>query len=125
MAEAMAQFLSDRSGIHFTAYRPPNYGGWWFITLIAVSALAIIYMKLDSIKEHLNRDTIGYLCVVASLIFTSGQMWNSIRGPQEPLLSRTILFHEVKGKDIRRFFYRVFSQTQPCNPLIFLGKFTF
>ena len=81
----MAQFLTERSGTQFTAYRPPNYGGWWFITLVAASALAIIYMKLDSIKEHLNRDTIGYICVVASLIFTSGQMWNSIRGPQERL----------------------------------------
>lgn len=88
LAETMAQFLTERSGTQFTAYRPPNYRGWWFITLVAVSALAIIYMKLDSIKEHLNRDTIGYICVVASLIFTSGQMWNSIRGPQYLMRAR-------------------------------------
>ena len=45
-------------------------------------------MKWDVMSEFLNRDTISWVLISACLAFISGQVWNSIRGPQYLMRAR-------------------------------------
>ena len=52
------------------------------------SAIGMIYMKWDVMSEFFNRDTISWVLISACLAFISGQVWNSIRGPQYLMRAR-------------------------------------
>merc|ERR1711953_1498203 len=87
-AESMAKWLKDRSDVVIRVYRPPNHSGTGFLILMTLFAIGMIYMKWDVMSEFLNRDTISWVLISACLAFISGQVWNSIRGPQYLMRAR-------------------------------------
>ena len=58
------------------------------ISQFVILAIGMIYMKWDVMSEFLNRDTISWVLISACLAFISGQVWNSIRGPQYLMRAR-------------------------------------
>lgn len=87
-AETLATWIQDRTQIQIRVYRPPNYSNVGFILLITCSIAAIMYMKWSRVNNLLNRETISWVLITAVLAFISGQMWNSIRGPQYLMRAR-------------------------------------
>ena len=55
-------------------------------------------MKWDVMSEFLNRDTISWVLISACLAFISGQVWNSIRGPQYLMRARGKLLSNAYSK---------------------------
>merc|ERR1712241_734548 len=63
-ADAIANFIKDRTEVNIRVFRPPNYQGTiLFVTIMAMVSLVFVFIMI------------------------SGQMWNHIRGP--PFVQRT------------------------------------
>lgn len=87
-AEHMAKWLYERSGHAIQVYRPPSHGSTGFIFIFAISILAVVYIKWDAIGDVFTRDNVSWMLIAACLAFISGQVWNSIRGPQYLMRAR-------------------------------------
>jgi len=88
MAESMSKWVQERSGIEVKIYRPPNHSSTGIFLIFALSAVAVIYLKWDAMLEFMNKDSISWILISACLAFISGQVWNSIRGPQYLMRAR-------------------------------------
>lgn len=87
-AESMSKWLKERSEVSIRIYRPPNHSGFWVAVLMALFAAGLAYAKRDIMSEFMTRDTISWILISACLAFISGQVWNSIRGPQYLMRAR-------------------------------------
>merc|ERR1712012_518186 len=74
-ADAIANFIKDRTEVNIRVFRPPNYQG------------AILYLRRDNLEFLRNKTAWAMVCLVFVFIMISGQMWNHIRGP--PFVQRT------------------------------------
>ena len=77
--------------------------GFWYCDVsfqFLILAIGMIYMKWDVMSEFLNRDTISWVLISACLAFISGQVWNSIRGPQYLMRARGKLLSSAITKCI-------------------------
>jgi len=87
-AETLASWIQERTQVAVRVYRPPNYSNVGFVLLITCSIAAIMYMKWSRVNNFLNRETVTWVLMTSVLAFISGQMWNSIRGPQYLMRAR-------------------------------------
>jgi len=86
-ADAIANFIKDRTEVNIRVFRPPNYQGTiLFVTIMAMGA-AILYLRRDNLEFLRNKTAWAMVCLVFVFIMISGQMWNHIRGP--PFVQRT------------------------------------
>ncbi|KAI6176477.1 hypothetical protein M3Y97_00802400 [Aphelenchoides bicaudatus] len=80
-AEAISKFIQERTEINIRVLRPPNYAGPVVILLLVMLVLGLLYMRRDNLDFLYSSNFWGAICVVATIAFTSGQMWNHIRSP--------------------------------------------
>jgi len=80
-AEAIAKFVQDRTDVHIRVLRPPNYAGPVVILLLVMLILGLLYMRRDNLDFIYSANFWGAICVISTIAFTSGQMWNHIRSP--------------------------------------------
>ncbi|KAI6187652.1 hypothetical protein M3Y98_00267600 [Aphelenchoides besseyi] len=80
-AEAIAKFVQDRTDVNIRVLRPPNYAGPVVILLLVMLILGLLYMRRDNLDFIYSTYFWGSICVIATVAFTSGQMWNHIRSP--------------------------------------------
>jgi len=86
-ADAIANWIKDRTEVNIRIFRPPNYQGTiLFVTILAMVA-AILYLRRDNLEFLKNKTAWGLLALMFVFTMISGQMWNHIRGP--PFVQRT------------------------------------
>jgi len=85
-AEQVAKWIHDRADIQIHVFRPPNYSGFLLIVLLVTMIGGLLYIKRNSLEFLYNEVVWGVFVILAILICTSGQIWNSIRG--SPFLHR-------------------------------------
>ncbi|KAI6222355.1 hypothetical protein M3Y99_01507300 [Aphelenchoides fujianensis] len=112
-AEAIAKFVQDRTDVHIRVLRPPNYAGPVVILLLAMLILGLLYMRRDNLDFIYSTYFWGSICVIASIAFTSGQMWNHIRSPPfvmtHPQTRETSFIHGSTQYQLVAETYIVFS----------------
>lgn len=86
-ADAIANWIKDRTEVNIKIFRPPNYQG----TILFVTTLAmvggILYLRRDNLEFLKNKTVWATLALLFVFTMISGQMWNHIRGP--PFMQRT------------------------------------
>jgi len=81
-AEKVAKWLSSKIGHSITIHEPTDYKMYFKIAIMAAGAITFFIMVLPVIQRGLaNRRFWAALSIVSCLMFTSGYVWNSIRGP--------------------------------------------
>jgi len=85
-AELVAKWIHDRADVQIHIFRPPNYSGFLLIVLLVTMIGGLLYLKRNSLEFLYNQVVWGTFVILAILICTSGQIWNSIRG--SPFLHR-------------------------------------
>jgi len=86
-ADAIANWIKDRTEVNIRVFRPPNYQGTiLFVTIIAMVA-GILYLRRDNLEFLKNKTAWATMALLFVFIMISGQMWNHIRGP--PFVQRT------------------------------------
>nr|CAG4651985.1 EOG090X09EZ [Triops cancriformis] len=86
-AEAIAKWISEQTDVQIRVLRPPNYSGTIaLVTLFAVVG-SLLYLRRNNLEFLYNRNMWAATAVLFTLIMTSGQMWNHIRGP--PFVHKT------------------------------------
>jgi len=85
-AEQVAKWIHDRADVQIHIFRPPNYSGFLLIVLLVTMIGGLLYIKRNSLEFLYNPVVWGIFVILAILICTSGQIWNSIRG--SPFLHR-------------------------------------
>jgi len=79
--EQVAKWVQERTDVQIRVFRPPNYLGTAFLLLIIVMFLSFCWVQRNSLDFLWDKKKWSYFCIVLILAFTSGQMWNHIRGP--------------------------------------------
>jgi oligosaccharyltransferase complex subunit gamma len=80
-ADSLAKWVADRTGVSVSVTRPPSYAGLMII-LGVVALIGLLAFTTGFNFKWLNSSKLwGCISVLIILTFTSGQMWNHIRGP--------------------------------------------
>lgn len=85
-AEEIAKWVQERTGAQIRVMRRPNYIGVALLTALLCFCAAVVYLRRSSFEFLFSRQLYAVLSIFLVLFFTSGQMWNHMRGP--PLMSR-------------------------------------
>ncbi|KJE94234.1 hypothetical protein CAOG_04907 [Capsaspora owczarzaki ATCC 30864] len=81
-AENVLRFVAERTGISFQIKRPVDYMFYVLLTLGLVVGAAVLYKLLPAAVQFYRNPTYwAFAAVTVCFLFTSGQMWNQIRGP--------------------------------------------
>ncbi|ODM95961.1 Magnesium transporter protein 1 [Orchesella cincta] len=86
-AEAIARWIAERTDIQIRVFRPPNYSGTMALIIVSVLVGGLLYLKRNNLEFLYNKTAWGIASLFIVFCFTSGQMWNQIRGP--PVVQRT------------------------------------
>lgn len=80
-ADSLAKWVADRTGVTVSVVRPPSYAGLMIIAAV-VGLIGLMAFTTGFNFTWLKSSKLwGTVAVVIILTFTSGQMWNHIRGP--------------------------------------------
>ncbi|KAG1658465.1 Magnesium transporter protein 1 [Nymphon striatum] len=85
-AEAISRWVTERTDLQFKIFRPPSYAGTIALVILFTMIAALLYLRRSNLDFLYNRSMWALLALCTVFIFTSGQMWNHIRGP--PFLNK-------------------------------------
>jgi oligosaccharyltransferase complex subunit gamma len=80
-AEALAKWVAERTDVHFTIVRPPNYTAMMIWLVAVLLGLIIAYWNRENLSTLFDPTKWAILAMGLVFIMISGQMWNVIRGP--------------------------------------------
>jgi len=86
-AESIGRWVTERTEIQIRVFRPPNYMGLLGLLLLLVFVVGLLYFRKNNLEFLFSSTTWGLVALTFTLVMTSGQMWNHIRGP--PFMQKT------------------------------------
>jgi len=86
-ADAIANWIKDRTEVNIRIFRPPNYQGTILLVTLLAMVAGIVYLRRDNLEFLKNKTAWATLALLFVFTMISGQMWNHIRGP--PFVQRT------------------------------------
>jgi oligosaccharyltransferase complex subunit gamma len=112
-AEAIAKFVQDRTEVNIRVLRPPNFAGPVVVILLIMLILGLLYMRRDNLDFVYSKNFWGAAVVIATIAFTSGQVWNHIRSPPflmtHPQTKETTFIHGSTQYQLVAETYLVFT----------------